>query len=79
MNITFLRYWICPLDETITDPIIGRVDEEDLDNGLYLASVFDVSSYDHEGYVLLTTDDLRSYRVFKGKEEAAAYISAAWP
>lgn len=78
INITFLNYWVCPLDTTITDPVIGKISEEDWENGYYLLERYTLAA-DQEGFMLLDISDMKEYRIFKGKTEAQAYIVANWP
>lgn len=73
--ISFYKHWICPLDETTTDPIFGRVAEEDTDLQLYLVETYNLQK-DFEGYILLNLEDLKSYRLFKGREEFYEYLQA---
>lgn len=75
--ISLQNNWICPKDTTETNPIFGRIDQEDLTENLFLAATFNLSK-DFEGYILLDITDLKEYRIFKGKTEAQEFIALYW-
>lgn len=75
MIIYFYKNWICPLDETVANPIFGRVDEEDSEAGIYLVANYDLSK-NFLGYIILSLEDLSTYRIFKGRDEFQEYVLA---
>lgn len=74
-SISFLNNYICPLDTAEPIPYFGKIAEEDVESGLYLLASYSLTN-DFEGYILLTVEDLQNYRIFKGKEEANAWVAA---
>ena len=77
-EISFFGNWICPIDAATVDPVIGRIDEEDQENGLYLLAHFSLSGA-FLGYILLDMDMLKDCKIFKGEEDAQDYIAVTWP
>lgn len=78
MIITLYRYFILPIDTSDPNPILGKIGEEDMDSEKYLVTIFNTAQ-EFQGFQLMTFEDLKSYRIFKGKEEALEYFQANWP
>lgn len=74
-SISFLNNYICPLDVADPNPYFGKIVEEDAESGLYLFATYSLTN-NFQGYILLAIEDLQSYRIFKGKEEANEWVAA---
>lgn len=78
MEITLLKYFILPVDTTLTDPLLGKIDEEDQSAEKYLVKTYTISNV-FQGFELMTFEDLQDYKIFKGREEAIEYLQEHWP
>lgn len=75
---TMDRYFIATADTTHPNPIFGKVDDEDMDAGLYLVAIFSLPQ-NYEGHQIFTIEDLKDYKIFKGREEAIIWVQANFP
>ena len=73
--ISLLRCFICPLDTSAADPIFGKIVEEDAETGIFLVANFTITN-EFQGYIIMSFREMMNYRIFKGKEEAQAYVQA---
>lgn len=78
MMFTMDRFFIVTADTTSSSPIFGKVDDEDLENGVYLIATYSLPQ-NYEGHQLFTITDLKDYKIFKGKEEAQEWVAANFP
>lgn len=78
MIISLYHYFLLPIDTTVVNPKLGRIATEDMETEKYLVAIYD-TSFDPQGYELMTFTDLQEFRIFKTKEDAQAYYVANWP
>lgn len=68
-------YYIATLDTSNPNPIFGRVDDQDQEKDIFLVAIYTLPKT-YQYHRLFTADDLGAFAIFKGKEEAVAWVQA---
>lgn len=73
MNFSMDKYYIATLDISDPNPVFGKIDDEDQDKDMYLVAIYALPN-DYQGHRLFSANDLKSFMIFKGREEAVRWV-----